>query len=107
MPTYLYKCPIHNEFEEFHSMSIKLEKCPTCEKEGVETKVERLIPGGGARGIVELYGNDLVEKIKSDTVQLKKDMAKDEKVYANMLGEAKYQALQTKLDQQKTIRRSK
>lgn len=43
MPAYIYKCEIHGEFEETHSIKEKLEKCPTCDKSGVNTKVERLI----------------------------------------------------------------
>ena len=61
----------------------------------------------GSKGIVELEGQDLVDKIKSDAQKVKKEAAKDEKVYANLLGEERYQALQTKMDQQKRIRRSK
>lgn len=43
MPTYLYLCPIHGEFEEIHSMKTKLKHCPKCEEENKETEVERLI----------------------------------------------------------------
>jgi hypothetical protein len=48
MPTYLYVCPIHKEFEYEHSIKEKLEICPICEKEGRLTpqKVDRLIAGG-------------------------------------------------------------
>lgn len=106
MPTYLYECPTHGEFEEYHSMSIKLEKCPQCTAEGKDQEIKRLI-SSGSKGVVELYGQDLVDKIKGDIRKLKADAAKDEKVYANLLGEEKYQNLQTKMDQQKTIRRSK
>jgi putative FmdB family regulatory protein len=105
MPTYLYECPTHGEFEDFHSASTKLEKCPQCEAEGKDQEVKRLI-ALGSKGVVELYGQDLVDKIKGDVRKLKADAAKDEKVYANLLGEEKYQSLQTKMDQQKTIRRS-
>lgn len=55
----------------------------------------------GAKGIVELTGNELVTKTKEDIVKLKKEMHSSTKVYANMLGEEKYHNLQTKLDQQK------
>lgn len=105
MPTYLYECPTHGEFEDFHSSSTKLEKCPQCTAEGKDQEVKRLI-ALGSKGVVELYGQDLVDKIKGDVRKLKADAAKDEKVYANLLGEEKYQSLQTKMDQQKTIRRS-
>lgn len=48
MPTYLYECPIHGEFEEQHSINDKLETCPHCVEEGRLTprKVKRLIAGG-------------------------------------------------------------
>jgi len=104
MPTYEYECPEHGIFEEFHSMSLKLEHCPQCKEKGKDQEVKRLISLGG-KGIVELYGTDLVDKIKSDVRQLKKDAAKDEKVYSNLLGEDKYQSLQVKLDDQKRIKR--
>jgi hypothetical protein len=57
MPTYLYECPIHEEFEYQHSISEELEYCPKCEDEaegdltvnGRRTfqKVKRLIASGG------------------------------------------------------------
>ena len=43
MPAYVYKCEVHGEFEETQSIKDKLENCPTCEKAGVTTKVDRLI----------------------------------------------------------------
>ncbi len=99
MPTYLYECPDHGEFEEFHSASELLEDCPHCKTEGKEEpkKVKRLICGTN-RGIVELSGQDLVNKIKSDSKQLQRDAAKNENLYANMLGESKYHDMQTKMD---------
>jgi putative FmdB family regulatory protein len=51
MPTYLYECPAHGEFEHQHSINDELEFCPLCEEEGKEDlsephKVKRLIAGG-------------------------------------------------------------
>ena len=47
MPTYLYRCSIHNEFECEHSIKEKLEECPKCKEEGLEPqKVVRLISNG-------------------------------------------------------------
>lgn len=99
MPTYLYECPDHGEFEEYHSMSHLIEDCPKCQAEGKETvqKVKRLICGT-SRGIVELTGQDLVDKVKSDAKQLQRDASKSEKIYSNILGEEKYHQLQTKMD---------
>jgi putative FmdB family regulatory protein len=106
MPTYEYECPEHGVFEEFHSILLKLENCPHCKETGKEQPIKRLICGT-TKGVVELYGNELVEKCKDDAQKLKKEAAKDEKVYANLLGEEKYQSMQTRMDQQKRIRRSK
>lgn len=47
MPTYLYECPVHGEFEHQHSINDELEVCPLCEKEASPPqKVKRLIAGG-------------------------------------------------------------
>jgi hypothetical protein len=102
MPTYLYECSKHGEIEEFHSIKITLEDCPRCKEEGIEPqKLKPLIAGGSGRGIVELTGQDLVDKCKADAQKIKKDMHKSSKIYSNMLGEDKYQALQTRMDKQK------
>jgi hypothetical protein len=102
MPTYLYECSKHGEIEEFHSIKITLEDCPRCKEDGIEPqKLKPLIAGGSGRGIVELTGDALVDKCKADARQLKKDAAKNEQVYANLLGADKYQALQTRMDKQK------
>lgn len=46
MPTYLYACEHHKEFEFEHSINSKLEFCPLCKEENVLTKVTRLIARG-------------------------------------------------------------
>lgn len=47
MPTYLYKCPNHGEFEESHSINEVLEECPKCKEENLQPqKIVRLISGG-------------------------------------------------------------
>ena len=49
MPTYIYTCPVHNEFEHQHSISEQLTTCPLCEAEGkTEQPVKRLIASGGS-----------------------------------------------------------
>jgi putative FmdB family regulatory protein len=105
MPTYEFQCEdCKHEWEVYQSMSTpNPNECPSCKVEGKTKKLISL----GSRGVVELYGQDLVDKLKGDAQQLKRDAAKNEQVYANLLGEEKYQSLQTKMDQQKTIRRSK
>lgn len=50
MPTYLYKCEEHGEFEIEHSINEKLEDCPKCKGEKKEPphKLTRLIAGGSS-----------------------------------------------------------
>ena len=100
MPTYEHVCQnteCNHEWED--SYSIKAEPPKVCPKCGLET-AKRLISLGG-KGVVELSGQDLVDKLKTDAKQLKKDMHKSDKVYANMLGESKYHDLQTRMDRRK------
>ena len=107
MPTYEFAHNVEdckNEWEEWLSMSDpNPTHCPKCHAEGNITKLISL----GGKGVVELYGTDLTDKIKDDVRQLKKDAANDEKIYSNLLGESAYQTAQVKIDQQKRIRRSK
>lgn len=97
MPTYEYFCETHGEFEETHSITIKLTHCPKCKEEGIEQEIKRLISLGG-KGVVELAGQDLVDQVKRDAKQLQKDAAKSERIYSNLIGESHYQNLQQKLD---------
>jgi hypothetical protein len=76
------------------------EYCPKC---GQKT-AQRLI-SLCSKGVVELTGRDLTDKIKADTQALKKDMHNSEKLYSNLVGHDKYQNMQKRLDQQKSIRR--
>lgn len=105
MPTYEHIClnqECNYEWEDMYSISTEPPKvCPKCNQE----TAQRVISGGSGKGTVELYGQDLVDKLKSDTQKLKKDMVAKEKVYANMLGDDKYHALQSKMDQRKRERR--
>jgi hypothetical protein len=95
MPTYLYKC-VHEqcvgEFEEYHSISIKLEECPHCNLAGRGSQpLERLINGGGSgKGIVEKSFNELRESIPGDVAKIKQRASRDEKFLANLVGESKY-----------------
>lgn len=44
MPTYTYKCPVHDEFEVTHSINECLDKCPKCQEENLEPQnIVRLI----------------------------------------------------------------
>lgn len=102
MPTYEF---LHSLEECKHEWEIELSiKAPdpyNCPKCGCEGNITRLVSGGSGRGIVELTGDALIDKCKADARQIKKDAAKNEQVYANLLGHDKYQALQTKMDRQK------
>jgi putative FmdB family regulatory protein len=98
MPDYEHMCnQCKHEWEESYSIKADPPKfCPACNAEDVT----RLISLGG-KGVVELTGQELVDKVKSDIKTLKRDAHSNEKVYSNLLGEAKYQTLQTKIDQRK------
>jgi putative FmdB family regulatory protein len=102
MPTYEHRCDTcEHEWEAEYSIKADPPKnCPKCEAE----TVTRLI-SGTAKGVVELYGQELVDKIKDDAKKEKARAAKDEKVYANLLGEDRYQSLQKQMDQRKRERR--
>jgi putative FmdB family regulatory protein len=100
MPTYDHICEnkeCNHEWED--SYSIKVDPPKNCPKCGHET-AKRLI-SCMSKGVVELTGQDYIDKIKSDTQQLKKDAAKSEKIYSNLLGEDKYQKMQTRIDHRK------
>ncbi len=100
MPTYTYLCEVHNEFEETHSIKMKLEFCPHCKEDGKETPIKRLISLNG-KGVVELTGQELIDKLKSDSKQLQKDAAKNEYKYSNLLGENTYSKLVNRFDRNK------
>ena len=101
MPTYEHKCQdtdCQHEWEDEYSIKQDPPKaCPKCLKE----TAKRLISGGSGRGSVELYGQELVDKLKQDVKQLKSDMHKSDKVYSNLLGDANYENLQRKMDARK------
>jgi putative FmdB family regulatory protein len=102
MPSYEHICTDKDcnfEWEDMYSIKADPPKvCPNCKKE----TAQRVISGGlNRRGVVELTGNELVTKTKEDIVKLKKEMHSSEKVYSNMLGHDKYQAMQQRIDKQK------
>jgi putative FmdB family regulatory protein len=102
MPTYEFIHRIetcNHEWEEIRSITADdPTHCPKCHAEG---NIIHLVSGGSGRGVVELTGQELVDKCRADAQKLKKEAARNEKVYANLLGESKYQSLQTKMDQQR------
>jgi len=103
MPTYEFACQnteCKNEWEDFRSIVAPLPECPKCNSK----EVIHLVSGGSGKGRVELSGRDLVDKAKADQKDFKRQVYSDEKTYANVLGEGKYQQLQTQLDRGKRNR---
>lgn len=101
MPTYLYEClgeGKHGEFEEDHSIKIKLEECPLCKEAGLSAQPVRRLISPSTCGRVELVGQDLVNHVRTDAKRIQREASRSDKKYANILGERKYHELQTKLD---------
>ena len=47
MPTYLYSCDHHGEFDATHSITEELDQCPKCKEENIKSeKPKRLISLG-------------------------------------------------------------
>lgn len=95
MPTYLYKClnkECIGEFEEYHSISIKLEECPHCKESGRGAQpVERLINGGGSgKGIVEQSFAEFKENLPNEVAKIKQRASRDQNFLANLVGESKF-----------------
>jgi len=101
MPTYLYECQVHGEFEEYHSMSKMLEVCPKCQEAGLEPQKLKQLINCSSKGVVELTGHELIQKTKEDAQKFKKEVYSSEKLYANVLSENNYQNLQTQIDKNK------
>lgn len=98
MPTYPHIChACEFEWEEFYSIRDEPPtKCPKCETEG---QVERLIGGCCGRGIVQLTGHELNEKIKEDSAKFEREVQSNEKLLANLVGEQKYHSNELYRDQ--------
>jgi putative FmdB family regulatory protein len=89
MPTYPHICnECNHEWEEFYS--ITQDSPDTCPKCGTKGKVERLIAGGSGRGIVEVTGHELKEKLDKQSGDILKESSKNEKFLANIVGEERY-----------------
>lgn len=101
MPTYTHMCQdakCSYIWDESYSMSKDPPtKCPKCEEETAKRVILK-----APIVSVELTGQDFVNKIKADANQLKADAANNENLYASLLGEDKYQTLQTSIDKAKT-----
>jgi putative FmdB family regulatory protein len=93
MPTYPHICnECNHEWDEFYS--ITQDPPDTCPKCGIKGNVERLIAGGSGRGIVEVTGHELKEKLQNDSADILKEAGRSEKFLANIVGEDKYQSNQ-------------
>lgn len=97
MPTYLHECQnkeCNHEWEDFYSITATPPTtCPKCQQETARRVINSM-----TKGVVELSGNEIIEKHKTDVSQLKKELASSEKAYANVLGEDRYHKLQTQMD---------
>jgi putative FmdB family regulatory protein len=87
MPTYEHLCHHCNyEWEDIYSMKTDAPTtCPECKTEG---QVKRLISGGSGKGIVEITGHDLKDKLKKEGQELKQAAMKDENLLANLVGDS-------------------
>lgn len=104
MATYLYEClgeGKHGEFETEHSIKIKLEECPRCQEAGLGSQPVRRLIAAATPGKVELVGQDLVDSIKRGAKDLEKSASKNENLYSNLIGEGKYNQIQTQLDRRR------
>lgn len=100
MPTYFHVCENQEcSFEWEDDYSIKAEPpkdCPKCLKQ----TAKRMISLCG-KGVVELVGEEITKKTEEDVRKLKSDMHRSEKMYANLLGEDRYQRMQTQIDKRR------
>jgi putative FmdB family regulatory protein len=87
MPTYEYECPEHGEFEEFHSITTKLEYCPKCEDSGKKQEVKRLISGGSGKGVMSLTDEEFKANLKGEVSKMKKRAVQNENYMGNLIGE--------------------
>lgn len=94
MPTYEYVCKnaeCIGEFEEYHSIAIKLVECPHCLAAGRGAQpIDRLISGGSGRGIMEQTVAELKAALPGNIAKIQNRAKSDEKFLANLVGESKY-----------------
>lgn len=101
MPTYCHVCTdssCQHEWEDMYSIKDDPPKiCPKCGKE----TARRLIAGGSGKGIVELTGYDLQAKIKEDARKMSREAGSNEKMLANLVGESRFNEIQTREDRRR------
>jgi putative FmdB family regulatory protein len=89
MPTYPHIChECNHEWDDFYS--IKAAPPTVCPKCGTEGKVERLIAGGSGRGIMDVTGEELRQKLDKEAQDMVRECSTNEKMLANIVGENKY-----------------
>ena len=85
MPTYNHICTnkeCNHEWEDEYSIKDDPPKiCPKCQQE----TAKRMISGLGCVK-VELYGQELLSKLKADGQKIKKEAMHNEKVLADIVG---------------------
>lgn len=83
MPTYLHICDeCKKEFEDIYSINALMPNvCPNCNCEG---KIRRLLYAPSTK--VELYGRELVTKLRADGKALAKEARTNETLAANLYG---------------------
>lgn len=77
MPTYLYECECHGEFEVFHGIAISTVNCEVCGQ-----TMKRLIN----------YSNTSIIKNSSDSFS-KQDLLRSDSAVAKFVGEERYETL--------------
>jgi len=88
MPFYDHECDFCGYiWEDFYSMvDDPPTTCPSCNTTG---KVKRLISNNIAVRVA-LHGQELKDKINEDRKKMSREVAKDENLRANIMGEDKY-----------------
>ena len=105
MPTYEYAhktSTCQHEWEETRSIvrcfPTEEDTCPSC---GAKGNITLLVSGGSGRHKVELGRRELIEKTNADAQALRREVYSNENTYANLLGEQRYNELQSRYDRQK------
>jgi len=92
MPIYTFECQNKEcnfllDEEYYDSMEELPHTCPNCKQE----TLIRIIDGTAAVR-VELYGQELYQKLRGEGLAIKKQACRNENTLANLVGNDKYQA---------------
>ena len=101
MPVYDLECSNCGHcFEEYYYTTEEPSKtCPECNQE----TAQRVICSA-TKGVVVLYGKELIAKLQADGKKIAADAARDPKLYANLVGESTYENMQKSIDKRKRDR---